>query len=462
LPKVSGRTRRARAVIPLCLLLVVALGGMGSLRAEPGRAAAPYGLEKRTLSRAYLGMPETAGGKIPERLSQTGVFRDLRTLAVNPGLVPYDLVVPFWSDGARKERWMAVPAGKVGFAPTGEWKFPPGTVFVKTFELPTDASHPELTRRLETRLLVVDSAGGVYGVVYKWRPDGSDADLLTSSLTEDVLIRSARGDVHQQTWYYPSREDCLKCHNTRAGGVLGLKTQQLNRDFTYPSGITDNELRALSHLGLFEPALKEADIAGLPKLAAPDDTSASLEERARSYLDANCSQCHRPGGTVANFDARYDTPLEQQQLVDGPVLINQGIDRARVFSPHDIWRSIAYMRVNTAGDIRMPPVGRETIDTHGVALLRDWITSMPGRSVLAPPVIAPEGGSFAGPVEVSLKESEPGAEIRYTLDGSIPGTSDPLYQEPIRISGPTVVRARAYKEGFTRSITAQQVFVVGK
>ncbi len=48
-----------------------------------------------------------------------------------------------------------------------------------------------------------------------------------------------------------------------------------------------------------------------------------------SYLDANCSQCHRPGGTVAYFDARFDTPLEQQSLVDGKVLIDEGIDRAR-------------------------------------------------------------------------------------------------------------------------------------
>ena len=61
-----------------------------------------------------------------------------------------------------------------------------------------------------------------------------------------------------------------------------------------------------------------------------------------------------------------------------PVLIDEGIDRPRVISPHDIWRSIAYMRVNTSGDIKMPPLARETIDQQGVHLLHDWITSMPG------------------------------------------------------------------------------------
>jgi uncharacterized repeat protein (TIGR03806 family) len=406
-------------------------------------------------------MPRTVSGKIPQRLSQTGVYRDLPSLTVNRGIIPYDLAVAFWSDGARKQRWAAVPGGRIGFAPSGEWRFPPGTVFVKTFELPTDEGNPQVTRQLETRLLVVGK-GGVYGVVYKWRPDGSDADLLPGSLSEDISIREASGGTHQQTWYYPSREDCMKCHNSNAGGVLGLKTRQMNQDFTYPGGVTDNELRAWNHLGLFEPRLDEAQISQLPKLATPTDASRSLEDRARSYLDANCSQCHRPGGTVASFDARYDSPLDQQELVDGPVLITEGIDRPRIIAPHDVWRSIAFMRVNTTGDIRMPPVGRQTIDPQGVALLSEWINSLPGKDVLAPPMITPAGGHFAAPITVQLSALEPGAVIHYTLDGSIPGPSDPVYKLPIALSGPTVVRARAYKEGSTHSITAQQVFVVGQ
>jgi uncharacterized repeat protein (TIGR03806 family) len=449
---------------PALLALVavaVWLAGSGMAQAEGVNPALPYGLSTRTVPAAYLRMPHLAGGKVPLLLSQTGAFSDTRNLVPSGGLIPYDIVVPFWSDGAAKSRWVAIPNAKIAYSPTGDWTFPRGTVFVKTFELPTDAANPVAKRRLETRLLVCDSAGGVYGVVYKWRPDLSDADLLMTSQTEEIPVKTATGEVRRQTWYYPSRPDCLACHNAHTSGVLGVKARQMNRAFTYPSGVTDNELRAWNHAGLFTPKVNDADLAKLPTLAAADDVTRSVQDRARSYLDANCAQCHRPGGTVAYFDARYDTPLEKQELIDGPILINQGIDRPRVISPHDIWRSIVYMRVNTVDDIKMPPIARETIDQKGVKLLHDWITSLPGRAVLDPPAMSPGGGTFGGPVEISLTEREPGADIRYTMDGSVPGPSDARYEKPIKLVSPTVVRARAYKDGFTRSITTQEVFIIG-
>ena len=443
------------------LLIGLASGVMQVARTDSQTGSMPYGLTARVLPAAYLRMPRRADGKMPLLLSQTGAFQDTRKLVPSKGMIPYELVVPFWSDGANKSRWVAVPDGKIAFAPTGEWHFPKGTVFVKTFELPIDRADASRTRRLETRLLVCDSSGGVYGVVYKWRADNSDADLLTASLTETIPITAASGELHEQSWYYPSRKDCLSCHNARAGGVLGVKTRQLDRALTYPSGVSDNELRAWNHIGLFGAGFNEADVSKYPKLASSGDATRSLEDRARSYLDANCAQCHRPGGTVAYFDARYDTPLEKQGLINGPVLIDQGIDRPRVISPHDIWRSIAFMRVNTDGDIKMPPIARETIDQKGVALLREWITSLPGRTVLDPPVISPQGGTFGGAVEVALQDSEAGADIRYTLDGSVPTESDMRYDRPLELTGTTVLRARAFKDGFTRSIAAQEVFMIG-
>ena len=86
--------------------------------------------------------------------------------------------------------------------------FPNGTVFVKTFELLTNQSDPTSLHRLETRLLVRDTNGAVYGVTYKWRPDNSDADLLYSNLTENIPIQTPTGVVTQM-WYYPSLERLL-------------------------------------------------------------------------------------------------------------------------------------------------------------------------------------------------------------------------------------------------------------
>jgi len=458
-----GMVKNLKSVLlgwALCTLMALAPVS----RAQASSAASASGISSYLAPQAYLHMPAQIDGPLPALLSQTGAFVDTAHLVPSAGLIPYDLIVPFWSDGATKSRYMAVPKGRqIGFTPDAEWSFPPGTVFVKTFQMPTDDAHPESTRRLETRLLVRDDEGGVYGVVYKWRADNSDAELLPpSSLTEKIPIRARDGSTREQTWYYPSRENCLTCHNARAGGVLGLKTRQLNRAITYPSGVSANELATLNHLHLLTPAPSAADLATVPTLAAMNDDSRSLEDRARSYLDANCAHCHRPGGTVAYFDARYSTPLERQELIDGPVLINEGIDRPHVISPHDIWRSIAFMRVDTNGDVRMPPLARETIDTHGVKLLQDWIESLPGKDVLVPPKIAPDGGTFPQPVTVSLSSPDVGAQIRYTLDGSAPGPQDLLYSVPITVSGPTVVRARAYKDGMTRSITTESVFIVGQ
>lgn len=428
----------------------------------PATDGAPTSRGPRIAVKPYLNMPRDAAGHMPARLSETGVFADLQSLTPVAGVLPYDLVLSFWSDGAVKSRLAAIPAGKVQFSVDGEWQFPPGTVMVKTFDLPLDARQPQQRRRLETRLLVIGDAGSVYGVTYKWRADLSDAELLADSASEDITIRDASGQASTQTWYYPGRAECLECHNTHTPGQLGPKTRQMNRDVTYADGTTGNQLLHWNRLGLFAPALDEGDIASMPRLARPDEAGRDVIDRARSYLDANCAHCHRPGGTVANFDARYSTPLAEQKIIDGPVLIDQGVDRARVISPHDPWRSIMLLRVNTNGDMRMPPLARKTIDQQGVAVLSEWIDSMEGRDVLAPPVIAPAGGNFTSPVVVTLSSAAPGAEIRYTVDGSAPGASDPLYSGPITLDGPTVLRARVYKDGYTRSVIAQQVYVISQ
>ncbi len=331
---------------------------------------------------------------IPSLLSQTGAFSDLATLTPAAGIVPYTVTAPLWSDGAAKNRWIALPTGtKIGLSVQGDWTFPAGTVFIKHFEIGTNDLDATQRKRLETRLIVRATNGGVYGVTYKWRADNSDADLLVGSLSEDETITTATG-TRIQSWYYPSQQDCLTCHNANADYVLGVKTRQLNGTLTYPSGTPDNQLRTLNHLAMLSPALNEPDIPTYASLANVSDTTASLETRVRSYFDSNCAQCHRPSGAGTYWDARFDTPLASQGIIDGPLANNLGITNAKVLAPGDVSRSMIRLRMAISGNQnQMPPLARNTVDTAAVATLDAYINSLTPSPL---PYAGPDQGVLAG------------------------------------------------------------------
>ena len=453
---------------PLLCVLFLTTTLVGCSRRATSAPAAPRSLgavPSRPTAQRYLSMPPNQHGRIPAFLSQTGAFKDVRSLVPSDALIPYELNVPFWSDGAVKQRWISLPSTDQGrtiqirFSAAGEWSFPPGTVFVKHFESPASAAHPQPTR-LETRLLICDEMGGVYGVSYRWRADQSDADLVTESTLARIESRNPASSP-PRTWYFPGPADCRVCHTPTAGLVLGVKMRQLNRDLLYPATRrTENQLIAWHRLGLFNPPFREADLPTFGKLVPADDPRAPLDTRARSYLDANCAHCHRPGGAAGQFDARFDTPLPHQNLIEGPVLINLGMDRARVIAPKDVNRSILLARVNTLEQTKMPPLAHEVIDTAGVELLSQWINSLPGSPVLQPPTLEPAGGEFRSPVRVSIRHADPLAEIRYTIDGSVPNKSSAVYRLPLTIAAPTTLRAKAFKDGVSRSITVQETYIV--
>ena len=102
------------------------------------------------------------------RLSETGVFASTKDHVPAKGLIPYSVNAELWSDGAFKERFIGLPGdSKIEYetviypqpAPGSVpgWRFPDGTVLVKTFSLETE---PGKKRRLETRLLVAERVGG--------------------------------------------------------------------------------------------------------------------------------------------------------------------------------------------------------------------------------------------------------------------------------------------------------------
>lgn len=315
------------------------------------------------------------GGSQPTLLSQTGLFSNLATLTPASGLIEYDLNLPFWSDGAVKRRWVAIPAGtSITFSPTGSWAFPNGTVIVKHFEMELTEGDPNTSRRLETRLLISDSTGTWMGFTYKWNAQETDADLLTSGQSENLTVQTTSGPV---TWpySYPSRTDCLQCHTAAANRALGLITRNMNRDFDYVAA-TDNQLRTLNHINYFTANIGAAtQYQAYPAL---DDTNATVATRARAYLAVNCSQCHRTGGTMPSMDFRFDTADASMNAIGVvPTAGNLGLSNARIIAPGSKESSVLWERIRRIDGTRMPPLGTHRVDQDAVDLIGQWIDEYP-------------------------------------------------------------------------------------
>jgi uncharacterized repeat protein (TIGR03806 family) len=307
---------------------------------------------------------------MPATLSGTGLFTDLAQLTPAPGMVDYEVNSPLWSDGASKRRWFVLPGDEtISFSVDSAWAFPLGTITVKHFELPQAAGG---VRRLETRVMVHRPEGWV-GYTYRWRDDQLDADLLESgaSATYDS-VNPTTGASERVTWTFPSQTQCMSCHTQATGRVLGLNTKQLNRSHVYSrTGRADNQLRTLNGIGLFGQDI--GDAAAYSALPNPADESASLESRAKAYLETNCSVCHRPAGTApVSIDLRYSTQLTDMKLLGvpagqptspGAVLVAPGNHAAS-----ELWR-----RMGATDASRMPALGSSVPDEQALKLIADWI-----------------------------------------------------------------------------------------
>jgi mono/diheme cytochrome c family protein len=264
---------------------------------------------------------------------------------------------------------------------TNNWTFPNNTYWIQHFELETTNGVPESRRRIETRFLVRTSAGN-YGVTYRWT-SGTNAALVPAEGAQETLTINDNGVLREQVWNFPSRSQCMVCHNTTGGIALGFNTPQLNRDFNY-GGIVDNQLRALNNVGYFN-APGATNLHLLMSLAHPTNEAVSLEYRSRSYLMANCAQCHVPGGPAPGFwDARIYRPISTVNLINGPLSNSGGDTNNRVVVPGDTAHSMLLTRVATNGAGKMPPIGHSLVDTQAVALLTRWINEeLPGYRTLA-------------------------------------------------------------------------------
>jgi len=335
--------------------------------------------------------------KFPRKLSETGLFQSVERNEPAEGLMPYELNVPFWSDYAVKDRYLALPeAASVEFRDEGAWKFPVGTVLVKTFWMHQDRGAMAKPRRLETRLLVHRREGWA-GYTYVYDDAEREAHLINDGRTVSLEIEHGEGK-ESQTFYFPSRADCMACHTKQHGFVLGMETPQLNRVQNY-HGDQENVIGMFGRLGVFkEPPQKSPDdLKRFPDWgfgnfdrSGPANRNASVADKsrepegdtetlARAWLDVNCSMCHRPDGIAPmKRDFQFETPLEKMNVVNQP--IGQRRRRppdVRLIAPGEPERSELLTRVSTRGPYQMPPLATHYIDPRGYEILRRWIAAMP-------------------------------------------------------------------------------------
>lgn len=320
----------------------------------------------------------------PLKLSETKVFKDLNTLTPSKGVTPYEINSPFWSDYALKQRWFRLPsaAATFGFRTNGAWEAPAGTLWIKHFDLPTNRQDLATARRLETRLLM-RTTNGVYGVSYRWDADGHDATLVPSDGATEAIPVLDDGLVKTQLWRFPGRFECLLCHNTTAGYPLGFRTDQLNHITRGPTGST-NQLQQLIAAGFVAGA--PGGINLLPRLAPVDDEHWTRDWRVRSYLSANCVQCHEPTGpTWASWDARWQTPLANSGLIFGVAAVqidesgnvdHNGLGETALVRPGDAHKSSLFQRlIRQPEPLHMPPLGTSELNHDAIHLVGAWITN---------------------------------------------------------------------------------------
>lgn len=295
------------------------------------------------------------GGPPVERLSELGLFAGPPADQVPAaGVVPYDVIAPLWSDGASKHRFVLAPAP---LAVTDDhWTVPDGTYLVKTFFVPRDARDPAAgVQLLETRVIAFAGAG-FSAATYVWDEAQRDAIASGGNLDLPVTWIDADGVTRHQLHHVPGTSQCDTCH---AGGALGMRTPQLAA-----------QLESLVAAGVADRLPDAIDPFVDPYGDGP------LEARATSYLDSNCAHCHRPGGDAQGTHAdwrrahvRDNICRDADHRVDG---------HARVIDPGRPAASVAIARMRSTDPyVHMPRGPSHVIDARGVAVVSDWIASLP-------------------------------------------------------------------------------------
>jgi uncharacterized repeat protein (TIGR03806 family) len=342
----------------------------------------------------------------PTKLSAWNMLHsDGESLELGEDVLPYSLNTPLFSDYAHKFRSLWIPEGtQITYTTTGPLQFPVGAVLTKTFYYPrAEASAAGLTgavqseqtdngdavdlkenRLIETRLMVREPSGRWGAVTYVWDADQRDATLVRTGQNIGIELVSAQGGRTPFTYAVPTDGQCLTCHATDASTgafePIGPRADNLNREQAYADG-TRNQLEALA-------ALQKLDgyVAPAPRLVVWNDAqAATVDARARAYLDVNCASCHNPAGRsgyTGLWLGVQETGTTRLGICKPPVGGQQNGRFSFDVQPGSAEQSFLYFRVSNyrlnsdPPRVAMPELGRHVFHAEGNALIRDWVDGM--------------------------------------------------------------------------------------
>ncbi|MFK8020509.1 MAG: SO2930 family diheme c-type cytochrome [Pseudomonadales bacterium] len=296
------------------------------------------------------------------------------------GGIEYKLTTPLFTDYANKYRFLFVPENSTAAYRTDEvFDFPVGTIISKTFTIQSDLRDPSSAEELiETRLLIRRSAGWT-ALPYIWNAEKTDAVLTVTGGTQNVSWVDASGANRSTDYVIPNTNNCSNCHGGDNLIPIGPKARFLNMDNSY-DGVVVNQLQYLTDQNALIGV--PADTSTISTVPEEGDTTASLDDRARGYLDINCAHCHSPGGAAdtSGLYLEYTRPFGREVgECKTPIAAGDGagnLDYSIV--PGDSSQSIMSFRMNSnEPDVRMPEIGRTIIHAEGLALVSDWIDSLP-------------------------------------------------------------------------------------
>ncbi|MEM6980115.1 MAG: PQQ-dependent sugar dehydrogenase, partial [Planctomycetota bacterium] len=318
----------------------------------------------------------------PRLLSQTGLFDETPQMIPAAGVLEYQPNVEMNRGGASTRRWIAAPGtDPLPVQPPGDHHpYVDGTVVAVTIF--RDIVGSDSPQPIETQVLVADEIRWT-PYTYRWRDDGSDADLVSAEGDRrEIVVDDPRFGEVQYEHVFASRTQCLACHHVANRGPMTFRPDQLTRPELTKSPIDSPANGSMTWaemvaIGWADPAKKLT--RNLHPMRRCDDEQASLEERAKSFLAMNCSSCHRPaGGASTNLDLRWERNLTQTNAIDLPPMQGDfGLEDARLVAPGHPERSVLLYRAMTAGSGAMPKLAHHDLPPAALSVLWRWIAGMP-------------------------------------------------------------------------------------